>query len=210
MGTVMAKKPIRIFIPDTGPLISLAMGDALDLLLLLSADARLILTDLVNYEATHRSEEFDDAKKLKDFLAVNADRIEIESTFFGKLALDDLQRKKDRGEPATLPRDAGEISINSLILSLRSFNPGEPTLVLMEDSWFEGMIYSLPGNVHLLSTSAWLDGLQELGLIPSAAEIRLRIQAKKPSIELLAAVDREAEKIPEGTEWRSSFQHRGS
>jgi hypothetical protein len=200
------KKRIRIFIPDAGPLISLAMGDALDLLLLLSADVRLILTDVVNYEATHRSEDLDDAKKLKDFLAFNADRIEIESTFFGKLALEDLERKKTRGQSATLPRDAGEISISSLILGLRTFNPGDPTLVLMEDSWFEAMIYSLPGNVHLLSTSAWLDGLQDLGLIQSAAEIRLRIQAKKPSIKFLASIDREAEKIPEGTEWRSSFR----
>lgn len=200
------KKRIRIFIPDTGPLISLAMGDALDLLLLLSADVRLILTDVVNYEATHRSEDLDDAKTLKDFLAFNADRIEIESTFFGKLALEDLERKKKRGQSATLPRDAGEISINSLILGLRTFNSGDPTLVLMEDSWFEAMIYSLPGNVHLLSTSAWLDGLQDLGLIQSAAEIRLRIQAKKPSIKFLASIDREAEKIPEGTEWRSSFR----
>jgi hypothetical protein len=200
------KKRIRIFIPDAGPLISLAMGDALDLLLLLSADVRLILTDVVNYEATHRSEDLDDAKTLKDFLAFNADRIEIESTFFGKLALEDLERKKTRGQSATLPRDAGEISISSLILGLRTFNPGDPTLVLMEDSWFEAMIYSLPGNVHLLSTSAWLDGLQDLGLIQSAAEIRLRIQAKKPSIKFLASIDREAEKIPEGTEWRSSFR----
>ena len=200
------KKRSRIFIPDTGPLISLAMGDALDLLLLLSADVRLILTDVVNYEATHRSEDLDDAKTLKDFWAFNADRIEIESTFFGKLALEDLERKKKRGQSATLPRDAGEISINSLILGLRTFNSGDPTLVLMEDSWFEAMIYSLPGNVHLLSTSAWLDGLQDLGLIQSAAEIRLRIQAKKPSIKFLASIDREAEKIPEGTEWRSSFR----
>lgn len=200
------KKRIRIFIPDAGPLISLAMGDALDLLLLLSADVRLILTDVVNHEVTHRSDDLDDAKKLKDFLSVNADRIEIESTFFGKLALEDLTRKKERGESATLPRDAGEISINSLIISLRTFNPGEPTLVLMEDSWFEAMIYALPGNVHLLSTSAWLDGLQELGLIQSAAEIRLRIQAKKPSIKLLASLDRAAEKISAGTEWRSSFR----
>lgn len=200
------KKKIRVFIPDAGPLISLAMGDALDLLLLLSDDVRLILTDVVEYEATHRSEDLDDAKKLKDFLAIHADRIEIENTFFGKLALEDIERKKERGEPATLPRDAGEISINSLIISLRKFNPGDPTLVLMEDSWFEANVYSLPGNVHLLSTSAWLDGLQELGLIQSAAEIRRRIQEKKPSITLLSSIDREAEKIPDGTEWRSGFR----
>ncbi len=79
--------------------------------------------------------------------------------------------------------DAGPMI--SLIINLRTFNPGEPTLVLMEDSWFESTVYLLPGNVHLLTTSAWLDGLQELGLIKSAAEIRLRIRAGKTSIEFL-------------------------
>lgn len=202
------KQKIRIFIPDAGPLISLAMGDALDLLLLLSADVRLIITDVVNYEVTHRSEDLDDAKRLMDFLAVNSDRIEVESTFFGKLALEDLERKKKMGGSATLPRDAGEISINSLVINLRTFNPGDPTLVLMEDSWFESNVYSLPGNVHLLSTSAWLDGLQELGLIKSASEIRSRIQEKKPSIKLLKPIDMEAGKISDGTEWRSSFRPR--
>ena len=194
------KKQIRIFIPDAGPLISLAMGDALDLLFLPSTDARLILTDVANHEATHRSEDLDDAKKLTDFLAAYADRIEVESTFFGKLALEDLERKKERGESATLPREAGKISIASFIINLRIFNTGDPMLVLIEDSWFESNAYSLPGNVHLLSTSAWLDELQELGLIQSAAEIRLRIQAKKPSIKLLSSIDSEAEKISEGTD----------
>jgi hypothetical protein len=37
---------IRIALPDTGPLISLASGDALDLLLMANADVRPVLTDL--------------------------------------------------------------------------------------------------------------------------------------------------------------------
>ena len=40
-------KPIRLVIPDTGPLISLAVGDALDLLLLAREDVRIVLTDMV-------------------------------------------------------------------------------------------------------------------------------------------------------------------
>jgi hypothetical protein len=60
------KQKIRIFIPDAGPLISLAMGDALDLFLLLSADVRLIITDVVNYEVTHRSEKILKEKKTKE------------------------------------------------------------------------------------------------------------------------------------------------
>lgn len=38
------KKPIRIILPDAGPLISLAIGNALDLLLLASDDVRLVVT----------------------------------------------------------------------------------------------------------------------------------------------------------------------
>jgi len=47
---VTAKRPIRLVIPDTGPLISLAAGDALDLLLLAREDVRIVLTDMVEFE----------------------------------------------------------------------------------------------------------------------------------------------------------------
>lgn len=165
---------IRIFVPDTGPSISLAMGDALDLLLLLSTDVRLILTDVVEYEATHRSEELDDAKKLKYFLAVHADRIDIKGTFLENLRWKIWRERRREGSRQLYP---------GMLVKFRS---------TVSSSTCERLI----PVIQLWSSSK----TQELGLIPSAAEIRLRIQAKKASIQFLSSIDRAAEKISAGTE----------
>ena len=49
-------QPIQIFIPDAGPLISLAIADELDLLLRVADDVRLIITDHVIWEVTRRDD----------------------------------------------------------------------------------------------------------------------------------------------------------
>jgi len=72
-----ARRPIQIVLPDTGPLISLALGNALDLLLLVSDDVRLVLTDVVEFEATHRADRYADATAIRSFLSAHADRVEI-------------------------------------------------------------------------------------------------------------------------------------
>ena len=203
-----ADKPIRIFLPDTGLLISLALGDALDLLLLVADDVRLVLTDVVEFEAAYRADRFADAAAIRAFLHANAKRVEVIPTTIGRMALDDLRRRAESGESASLPKDLGELSITSFVISLRTTNPSEPMLVLMEDDCFAANAYALPGNVHLLSTSAWLDGLQALGLIPSAAALRAKIRAARPNCRAELLVDKAAEKIAAGTEWRSSFRRR--
>lgn len=38
--------------------------------------------------------------------------------------------------------------------------------VLIEDDWFVGNSYAVPGNVHLLSTASFLDGREKADLIP--------------------------------------------
>lgn len=205
-----AKKAIRLVLPDTGPLISLACADALNLLLQFNPDVRIVLTDIVEFEATHRADDLPDAKSIKDFLKVNADRIEVIPTTIGSLALSDLRRKQANGEPAYLPKDIGEMSITNFVISLRTVNPGDPTLVLVEDDWFESNVYALPGNVHLLSTSAWLDGLERLKVIESAAQIRLRIQQVRPNFRANFFLDQEAAKIEEGTEWASAMRPGGT
>ena len=79
-------------------------------------------------------------------------------------------------------------------------------LVIIEDDWFSANSFSVPGNVHLLSTSAWLDGLEALGQIPSAAAVRAQILAARPNFRADFLADIEAEKIQDGTEWRSRFR----
>ena len=200
------KQPIQLFVPDTGPLISLALGNALDLLLLAADDVRIVLTDIVEFEATQASERFQDAKTIREFIAKHADRIDVIPTTIGRMALSDLVRRREAGEAASLPKDVGELSITNFVISLRTVNPGEPMLVLIEDEWFAANAYSLPGNVHVVSTSAWLDGLELCGSIPSAAVVRARIQAARPHFREDFLVDKEAEKVPSGTEWRSKFR----
>lgn len=198
------KQRIRIVLPDAGPLISLACGEALDLLLSFTDDVRIVLTDVVEFEVTHRSSDLTDARAIMGFLEKNKDRIEVMQTTVGSLALADLKRKLRAGQPAALPKDMGELSITSFVISLRTANPGEPTLVIVEDDWFESNAYAVPGNVHLLSTASWLDGLEALEIIESAAEVRARIQAARPNFRSSLDLDKEAERIPGGTDWRAA------
>ncbi|MBV8035790.1 hypothetical protein [Roseateles sp.] len=197
---------IRIVLPDTGPLISLAHGQALELLLAFKADVRIVLTDVVEYEATHRAADLPDANAIRQFLHEQAHRIEVLPTTIGSLALADLRRLEQAGLPAALSKDIGELSITNFVMSLRTVNPGDPTLVLVEDDWFATNAYAVPGNVHLLSTSAWLDGLEQQGLIRSAAEVRTQIQANRPHFRADFKLDQAAEKNPKGSDWRGALR----
>lgn len=200
------RQTIRVVLPDSGPLISLACADALDLLLSFHERVRIVLTDVVEFEATHRSDDLPDAAAIRQFIERNRDRIEVMPTTVGSLALEDIRRRRLEGQPAGLPRDIGELSITSFVIAMRTANPGDPTLVILEDDWFESNTYALPGNLHLLSTSAWLDGLEQLKVIESAAEMRARIQAVRPSFRSGHLLDQEAMKIVEGTAWRPALR----
>ena len=193
-------------IPDTGPLISLAAGGALDLLLLARKNVRIVLTDIVAFEATSKADQYVDGQAIKQFLDDNRHRVEVVETTLGSLALPQMREDIASGRPARLPRDLGELSITNCVISLRERNPGEPTLVLIEDDWFASNTYAVPGNVHLLSTSAFLDGLEAAGVIPSASEVRTSIQAQRPNFRADFWLDQSAEKIDDGSEWVSQFR----
>lgn len=200
------KRTIRIVLPDAGPLISLACADALDLLLSFQDGVRIVLTDVVEFEAMHRGDDLPDAAAIKQFIEQNRDRIDVMSTTVGSLALEDIKRKREGGQPASLPKDFGELSIMSFVISMRTANPSDPMLVILEDDWFESNTYALPGNLLLLSTSAWLDGLEQMKVIESAAEVRARIQAARPNFRSGHLLDQEAVKVVEGTAWRPAVR----
>jgi hypothetical protein len=201
----MTKRRITIVIPDAGPLISLAMGNALDLLLAVRPGVELVVTDIVHFETTALSNRFADGVQIADFFEKNKQRIAVKETTIGKLALPDLKRQLENGANVQWGEDYGELSIISFIKGARTFNPGNPTMVLIEDDWFEENAYALPGNMHLVSTGSFLNGLERRGIIPSAKEIKDRIVKKRPGFRVDHLLDRAAEKIPEGTAWEASF-----
>lgn len=201
----MAKKRITIAIPDAGPLISLAMGNALELLLAIRPGVQLVVTDIVHFETTALADRFADGAQIAEFLEVNKSRIHITETSIGNLALPVMRKQIEMGERVQWAPDYGEMSIMSFVRLAKTFNPGEPTMVLIEDDWFEENAFALPGNVHLVSTSSFLTGLERRGVINSAQAIKDLIKTKRPGFRVDHLIDREAEKIPQGTSWEESF-----
>jgi hypothetical protein len=151
----MSKMAIRLVIPDSGVLISLAHGQLLDALFGFSDDVRLTVTDVVQYEATMRTDLID-AGRIKEFLKKNADRIKVDATGFHKLIEQAIEN------PAIeLPKNIGEISIYGYVNDIRRDEPGIPVLVLFEDEWFLKNQYTRPRNTHLLSLAAFLKFLEK-------------------------------------------------
>lgn len=68
---------IKLFVVDTGPLITLAAADTLDYLLLV--DAEIIIPDAVLYEAMHDAAKLG-AQDILDWVTLNRARIELAPT----------------------------------------------------------------------------------------------------------------------------------
>lgn len=195
--------PIEIAIPDAGPLITLAIADSLDLLLAFTDDVEIVVTDYVKLEVTAFPEKYADAAAINAFLKKNEKRVRIVVTSYGKMAIPAIEQQLQKGVSPRIafPDDGGELSITSFVHATKRQNPGRPTLVLIEDYWFEENAYAVPGNVHLLSTLAFLKGLEELGKISSADQIKKRVIDAGRELSGLI-LDKPAEKIPDGTSWK--------
>ncbi len=164
-----------LLVPDAGPLFSLAAADLLPVLL----RTQLVVTDVVKQETFDRgalSSASPEAVALHDFYVKHTRRIEVRATTVGNLLK--LARRTD---PKAKLRNAGELSIQSLLISLRSEAGGARILVLFEDAWFVRNALALPPNCTLISTSAFLRNLERSGLIKSAAAAESRIRELRPT-----------------------------
>lgn len=163
-----------ILIPDSGPLFSLAAGDLLGLL----SHFRVAITDIVKEDTVDRGNSPGcsvEAGRIHRFYTENQKSIEIRQTQVG-----DLVRQQRAANHKTLPpQNAGELSIQSLLIELRLTN--QPAVVLFEDGWFLRNVSSMPGTCVLLSTEAFLLNAQKMGLIPSAKEARQAIEQLRPT-----------------------------
>jgi hypothetical protein len=192
----MSKMPIRLVIPDSGVLISLAHGHLLDALFSFADDVRLTVTDVVQFETTMRTDLID-ATRIKSFLKRNANRITVDATGFHKLIEQAIEN------PAIeLPKNFGEISIYGYINDIRQDEPGIPVLVLFEDEWFIKNQYARPRNTHLLSLAAFLKFLEKANPDFSFDDAMDRIRNTRPGVN---AVEKD---IPASsvTNWKSRIR----
>jgi hypothetical protein len=164
---------MQLIIPDAGPLFSLAAADVLPALLHFS----LIITDVVKSETIDRGRGAAasvEAAKLYAFYRANQSKIEVRATQFGAL----LSAAR-RSNPRLRMRNAGELSIQSLLIELAATPQRSEAVVLFEDAWFLRHAVSFPPNCRLLATTAFLHILDELELIDSANKALERIRGQR-------------------------------
>lgn len=165
----------RILIPDSGPLFSLAAGGLLDVL----GHFSVAITDVVKLETIDRGElpgASVEAKSIAAFYKKHKANIHIVETQVGHII--DLAKRQD---PTATLTNAGELSIQSLIIHLTATSKRQSTLVLFEDGWFMRNHPSFPASCLLLSTSAFLQDAERLKLIPSAEKAQQAVLSSRPT-----------------------------
>ena len=209
---------VKIVLPDTGPLITLAQANALDVLLVFDPElVLLVVTDMVEFEATRLRSSHEDAQRIADFIAKHAGRIVIEQTSFGRMAISaaqtherynqsqavrDFYRSQHMPPPVPPAQNSGELSINSYVTELIGQPPGPPCLVIAEDDFFlRSTPGALPGNAHIISTAMLLAVIERLEPGIKARDIldaAKRYNGRNPN---RAQVDTSAAKIKGGSTW---------
>lgn len=162
----MTAAPVDLIIPDSGPLISLAHADRLDLIEVF--DRPIIIADIVKLECLKKPTT-PDFPVLERWFARIGNRARVVET-----------PMRDAYEAALLRERAGETRATSgfgdatLSLMLRRLDdyaaPGSIPLVLIEDENASKLLARYE-QAHILSTRTWLISLERAGLIPSARDV---------------------------------------
>lgn len=212
---------IKIVLPDTGPLITLAHANVLEVLLAFDPEqVQLVVTDMVEFEATRQRSIHEDAQRIADFIEKHAGRIVIEKTAFGQMAISaarlyeryaesqqlrDYYAASNMSAPSPLAPNSGELSINSYVSELIGQPPGPPCLIIAEDDFFlRSTPGALPGNAHIISTATLLVKLEGLNPKFKARDILDAAQHYKGRNPNRAEVDTPAAKIKGGSTWSAT------
>lgn len=196
---------VTLVVPDAGPLISLSMADRLDLF---EAFAIPIATlDVVKAECLHKN--WPGRERLERWFERNANRVEIiESPLLTAYlaAVDKELTNKD----ASASRGLGDAAITWFVANAPFLRPPRTTLlVLTEDAAFGDS--RLGRDVHVLSTRAFLQTLENLDIIESARTILDEIEKGGRKVAPYNA-DRPALVGARGkskTSWKAALRGRG-
>jgi hypothetical protein len=170
-----AKKhiPVKLIIPDSSPVMTLARIGRLDLLSLFTVPIHMV--DQVHYELTKPVNDRDG-------------RIALALTGLGpKLIIVETNvgagfKARQAKDPKTRSRNLGEVAVDEYATMLaHTKGPSFIPLVLFEDpDVLELRIAQLKG-VHMLNTTAWLLTLHKAGALPEAKDLISRINELRKS-----------------------------
>jgi len=168
-----------IIVPDTGPLIHLAQAKALHLLH--EIGGRVVVTDMVALEAT-ASFDKPGAQEIQAWLDAglipgsNAPVI-VETTDVGRAFL-----TARRADPTFRWRGAGELSIVEWLRDEVDQSPNT-VIIVYENGRVPRMIgdYGVSTDIDILTTRAFLEFAERMGIVPSAEEYWQRIITAAPT-----------------------------
>lgn len=152
--------PVKIIIPDAGPINTLAAADLLNLLLAPPNTEIVVIRSVLN-EIITRAPEF------ARFIEVNKNRVQIVNTS----VCNDDAAKIARGE--TIGKGRGDLAIADFLMHFIDEAVGNsPALVIFEDKKLGRLraIEQFAENAHFITTAAYLRKLEQEGVISSFSE----------------------------------------
>ncbi|MFN5190123.1 MAG: hypothetical protein ACK5YU_10345 [Burkholderiales bacterium] len=162
---------VEIILPDAGPLISLALGEALPDLLKLGMPVHIV--DQVYFEVTGNLGH-PGAKEARDFVESNPMQVHVATTTVGRLAA--VERESD---PLVRHRGLGEAAIGEFLSRLDEYVTADaPILLVYEDGDVQSLRVTNIRRVHLIGTRELLIAMQEETLIPSADAVFTKMLGK--------------------------------
>ncbi len=167
------KRPIRLIVSDTSPLITLALAGELDLLL--RPGIAVSIPDAVYFEAT-RVKTAGGASAVVEWLNAHRDQAQIVPTEIGI----DQMRRLEEGRPI---RGLGEASAIEALDRFLASDPEAEALLLFEDSDVMRRRAVVDERVGLISTGDFLRALEAARLIQSSDQILDMAAAKGRNVE---------------------------
>lgn len=188
-------KNVDLIIPDSGPLISLAHANRLDLVEVF--DLPVAVLDVVKLECLKKPNS-PDHERMADWFLRHSNRIRIVESPFGQIYKAALADEQSGAKPKAT-RGLGDAAIAWLIPNITEIaSRGSIPLVLLEDRNLS--ITLSTGLAHILSTRTWLVGLEQAGVIESAADVITQIGEHGCTLSSLQ-IDRPAVVEQQDTSW---------
>jgi hypothetical protein len=168
-----AKLKAKLIVTDTGPLITLAIGEALDYLFY--PGIPVYIPDAVLHEATIKNKALG-AENILKWVQEHTDDIHMVAT----QAYADFNTMRDVS-PGHRERDLGERAAIETIRYVVKLQPNERAILITEDDWtLRGPYIIAPGDrerVIPITTYDFLLGLEKIGRINSTNEVYRLIES---------------------------------
>ena len=181
------RKPIDIVLPDTGPLISMAVADRLDLLQ--SFSRPVLIPDVIREECLANPDKLGYDRLAQWFTRGGGNQFRIVETPFLEVYRQLAGRPAAQGRKKPPAHGMGEATLMWTIANIEDIqSSGAICLVLTGDGRAGD---ALPRSVHALSTRAWLQGLENLGFDVDAAQLIADILARGATCRATIAISAE-------------------